>query len=56
MFVGFSCEVFSVDSDGDVGIENYSVYIFFVDVSFVVIFDNVLMFWSWVDGLLINVN
>ncbi len=56
MHVGFSREVFSVDSDGDVGIENYSAYIFPVDASSVATSDNVSTSWSRADGSLINAN
>lgn len=54
MPVGFSREVFDVDSDGDVAVKNYGAYIFPVDASSVATSDTVSTSWSRANGSLIN--
>lgn len=54
MPVGFGREVYDIDSDGDVEINEYSAYIIPVDASSVATSDSLSTSWSRADGSLIN--
>lgn len=53
--VGVVLEKFIKDVDGDVEIVEIMLLILFVDENMVVFIDVCVCFWSWVDGMLINV-